>query len=513
MAIYWITEALPIAVTSLLPIILTPLVGLGSAKEVSSHYLSDTSMLFLGGLIIAVAIEHWNIHKRLALAILMYVGTETRWLMLGLMLPTWLLSMWISNTATTAMMIPITNAILVQLKEANVPNEEIVTEVYDNDALKLEDIEVNGVIKENGQPTSTDIEKTYKTSNYKAEPEDNMNQTESKEHLEICKMMSICIAHAANCGGLGSLTGTGPNVVFKGQSDIIFEKYGGESPVTFSSWFAFGLPISAIMLLLSWIWLQLYFLGKGCLQFCSGNAESRSRIKSLLRKEYASLGPIETVSNSTPAILLSCSLFIFPSRLQKFSEKGPIPPLLTWKIVEKKLPWGVVILLGGGFALAFVSQEYGLSKWLGTQLAVLKPLDPWIVNMILCIIVAAATEVTSNVAMCTLLMPILAELSLQLEVNPLYFMFPAAIATSFAFMLPVATPPNAVVFAYGYLKVIDMVKVGFLMNILGIVVLVIGTETWGEAVFGFHKQPDIFKHGLNNTDIVNNTCICNGSLV
>ncbi|XP_076108247.1 Na(+)/citrate cotransporter-like isoform X2 [Mytilus galloprovincialis] len=513
MAIYWITEALPIAVTSLLPIILTPLVGLGSAKEVSSHYLSDTSMLFLGGLIIAVAIEHWNIHKRLALAILMYVGTETRWLMLGLMLPTWLLSMWISNTATTAMMIPITNAILLQLKEANVPIEEIVTEVYDNDALKLEDIEVNGVIKENGQPTSTDIKKTDKTSNYKAEPEDNMNQTENKAHLEICKMMSICIAHAANCGGLGSLTGTGPNVVFKGQSDIIFEKYGGESPVTFSSWFAFGLPISAIMLLLSWIWLQLYFLGKGCLQFCSGNAESKSRIKSLLRKEYASLGPIETVSNSTPAILLSCSLFIFPSRLRTFSEKGPIPPLLTWKIVEKKLPWGVVILLGGGFALAFVSQEYGLSKWLGTQLAVLKPLDPWIVNMILCIIVAAATEVTSNVAMCTLLMPILAELSLQLEVNPLYFMFPAAIATSFAFMLPVATPPNAVVFAYGYLKVIDMVKVGFLMNILGIVVLVIGTETWGESVFGFHNQPDIFKHGLNNTDIINNTCICNGSLL
>ncbi|XP_076108246.1 Na(+)/citrate cotransporter-like isoform X1 [Mytilus galloprovincialis] len=548
MAIYWITEALPIAVTSLLPIILTPLVGLGSAKEVSSHYLSDTSMLFLGGLIIAVAIEHWNIHKRLALAILMYVGTETRWLMLGLMLPTWLLSMWISNTATTAMMIPITNAILLQLKEANVPIEEIVTEVYDNDALKLEDIEVNGVIKENGQPTSTDIKKTDKTSNYKAEPEDNMNQTENKAHLEICKMMSICIAHAANCGGLGSLTGTGPNVVFKGQSDIIFEKYGGESPVTFSSWFAFGLPISAIMLLLSWIWLQLYFLGKGCLQFCSGNAESKSRIKSLLRKEYASLGPIDfaeaavighfvllallwitidigdgggwhnifppkTVSNSTPAILLSCSLFIFPSRLRTFSEKGPIPPLLTWKIVEKKLPWGVVILLGGGFALAFVSQEYGLSKWLGTQLAVLKPLDPWIVNMILCIIVAAATEVTSNVAMCTLLMPILAELSLQLEVNPLYFMFPAAIATSFAFMLPVATPPNAVVFAYGYLKVIDMVKVGFLMNILGIVVLVIGTETWGESVFGFHNQPDIFKHGLNNTDIINNTCICNGSLL
>ncbi|CAG2186490.1 SLC13A2_3_5 [Mytilus edulis] len=143
---------------------------------------------------------------------------------------------------------------------------------------------------------------------------------------------------------------------------------------------------------------------------------------------------------------------------QKIAE-GPIPPLLTWKIVEKKLPWGVVILLGGGFALAFVSQEYGLSKWLGTQLAVLKPLDPWIVNMILCIIVAAATEVTSNVAMCTLLMPILAELSLQLEVNPLYFMFPAAIATSFAFMLPVATPPNAVVFAYGYLEVIDMVRI------------------------------------------------------
>ncbi|VDI56406.1 solute carrier family 13 (sodium-dependent dicarboxylate transporter), member 2/3/5, partial [Mytilus galloprovincialis] len=237
MAVYWITEALPIAVTSLLPIILTPLTGLGSAKTVSSKYLNDVSMLFLGGLMMAVAIEHWNIHKRLALRILLLVGSEPRWLMLGLMLPTWFLSMWISNTATTAMMIPIANAILVQLKEAK---EEAETNGHlaietaerdhdrydarlkltrkDHDAVRLDDVTLK--VKDNEkvmeQQNNGEVNKEeYEKKNYIPET----SKKESQEYKRICKMLSICIAHTANVGGIASLTGTNPNVILKGQSD------------------------------------------------------------------------------------------------------------------------------------------------------------------------------------------------------------------------------------------------------------------------------------------------------
>ncbi|CAG2227901.1 SLC13A2_3_5 [Mytilus edulis] len=219
MAVYWITEALPIAVTSLLPIILTPLTGLGSAKTVSSKYLNDVSMLFLGGLMMAVAIEHWNIHKRLALRILLLVGSEPRWLMLGLMLPTWFLSMWISNTATTAMMIPIANAILVQLKEAKEEAETNGHVANDTGKVRLDDValKVNDNEKIMEQQNNGDVNKEeYEKKNYIPET----SKKDSQEYKRICKMLSICIAHTANVGGIASLTGTNPNVILKGQSDM-----------------------------------------------------------------------------------------------------------------------------------------------------------------------------------------------------------------------------------------------------------------------------------------------------
>ncbi|KAJ8313082.1 hypothetical protein KUTeg_010455 [Tegillarca granosa] len=487
MALYWITEALPIAVTALLPIVLFPLVGLMSAKTLSSQYINDTSTLFIGGLIVAAAIEHWNIHRRIALKILTIVGSEPRWLMLGLMLPTWFLSMWISNTATTAMMIPIANAILLQLKDVKQATNEEENNVVSN---------TNGDLTLTGEKQQEE-NGHVNSAKYcdKKEESDIRDSEDDPHHLRMCKAMSLCIAYSANCGGIGSLTGTGPNIVMKGQSDIVFENSGGKSPVTFATWMQFGLPLSAILLVILWFWMQVFFLRcRGCCSCCKdGNKddEVNNRVKAVIKEEYDKLG---SISFAQGAVLVH---FILLAVLWITRDLGGI----------------------GGWGDIFPERNAisGLSAWVGDKLTVFSTFEPWVMNLILCYIVAAATEVTSNTAMATLMMPIMSQLAFKLNVNPLYFMFPTAIATSFAYMLPVATPPNAVVFSYGYVKVVDMVSAGFFMNIVAVPVLVMATETWGNSIFGFHTLPEIFQNAVvnvNSSDLLaNQTCWCTNSTV
>ncbi|KAJ8312718.1 hypothetical protein KUTeg_010091 [Tegillarca granosa] len=376
----------------------------------------------------------------------------------------------------------------------------------------------------------------------KKEESDIRDSEDDPHHLRMCKAMSLCIAYSANCGGIGSLTGTGPNIVMKGQSDIVFENSGGKSPVTFATWMQFGLPLSAILLVILWFWMQLFFLRcRGCCSCCKdGNKddEVNKRVKAVIQEEYDKLGsisfaqgavlvhfillavlwitrdlggiggwgdifPESTVTDSTPSILIAASMFVFPSvfptwifqksgSYQMSEKKQKVTPLLSWDIS-------------------------GLSAWVGDKLTVFSTFEPWVMNLILCYIVAAATEVTSNTAMATLMMPIMSQLAFKLNVNPLYFMFPTAIATSFAYMLPVATPPNAVVFSYGYVKVVDMVSAGFFMNIVAVPVLVMATETWGNSIFGFHTLPEIFQNAVvnvNSSDLLaNQTCWCTNSTV
>ncbi|XP_062610504.1 Na(+)/citrate cotransporter-like isoform X1 [Saccostrea cucullata] len=538
MAVFWITEALPISVTALLPIILFPMVGLLYAKDVSKTYLNDTTALFIGGLIVAAAIEHWDIHKRLALRVLLLVGSEPRWLMFGMMLPTWFLSMWISNTATTAMMIPIANAVLVTMKETREAEKKDEAIAIDQGEVDFElKVVQNGTKHSSNGNLANDQENQSRENSKKRADEE---KAENAEFSRICKALSLGIAYSANCGGVASLTGTGPNIVMKGAADTAFEEKNVQSPVTFTTWMQYCLPISAILVIFVWAWLQVLFLH--CKTYNRKSPEQSKKVKNVIRKEYEELGPItfgqgavivhfvmlallwvtrdlggvggwgdifpeKTVTDSTPAILVAISLFLFPSVLpHTFKEKGkPLPPLLSWKAAEKKVPWGIVLLIGGGFAIAKGSQDSGLSKLIGEQLTVFKDFDLWLMNLNLCLMVAAATEVTSNVAICTLMMPIMKELAVTLEVNPLYFMFPTAIATSFAFMLPVATPPNAVVFSYGFVRVLDMVIAGFPLNIIAVLVLVLGTETWGEAIFGFHTLPNAFKTRNDTTSFENFT--------
>nr|KAG5689113.1 hypothetical protein BaRGS_013874 [Batillaria attramentaria] len=510
MAVFWVTEAIPIPVTSLMPIFLLPMMGLLTARTVSAAYINDTSILFLGGLTVAIAIERWNLHRRIALSVMMIVGAEPRWLMLGMMAVTWFLSMWISNTATTAMMLPIVQAVLDQIGDTQSKREFQAKE--------------KGGQKKNKSPKQMSMK-------------------------QLGKALSLAIAYSANVGGIASLTGTGPNLVLLGQSQIIFEDYGLNTPITFATWLVYGLPLSFILVIVVWIWLQIVFLrcrgGCDCIfkRGSKSNGNGRTdKVKAVIKEEFRKLGPVTYaegtimfffailvvlwitrdlggaggwgrifqagfVSDSTPAILTAVLMFVLPSALpdilfrSRRQGKGPRRPLtalMDWKTLHEKMPWSLYLLLGGGFAIARAAQDSGLSLWLGQKLAVFGALDPWLMLLIICYIVTFATEVTSNTAIATLMMPILAQLSLTLNLNPLFFMFPTAITTSFAFMLPVATPPNAIVFAFGAVRVVDMVITGFILNVVSVPFLILATVTWGNAFFHFDTLPPEFLQNVTS---------------
>ncbi|KAK7088007.1 Na(+)/citrate cotransporter-like [Littorina saxatilis] len=583
MAVMWLTEAIPIPATALLPIFMFPMCGVQVAQDVSKSYISDTSMLFLGGLILAVAVEEWNLHKRIAIGVLRIVGSDPKFVMLGLMLPTWFLSMWISNTATASMMIPIANAVVSQMgsvkgsKESDEAREKTsngkanssangnlsqpVLGKYTYRGDSLEQGESNGVQVEsfsdpialhrieNADPVASlpaVIESTVSSPSLdevKVVPKMELDEeTTSPEFARLCKGLSLCIAYGCNIGGIATLTGTPPNLVFKGTADDLFnaryEKLDlpqQSSGVTFANWMGMALPMSAITLVLAWVLLMLFFLrGNVCRKI---SMEQRQGVKDVIMAEWKKMGPMSMaeievtilfvllaamwisrdpkerpgwsswfmagyVSDASAVMVIVALLFLLPAQIPRVfccrgEEHADLPyyrPLLTWEQVHRKLPWGVIILLGGGFALANACKVSGLSAWLGNQLNSLASMDPWLLNLILCLIVATATEVTSNTATSTLLMPIMAQIAIAVKVNPLYLMASAAMATSFAFMLPVATPPNAIVFAYGNLRVYDMASVGFFMNIIAVLVLTLAVNTWGNAIFNFDELPVIFRN-------------------
>uniref|UniRef100_A0AAY4EWU7 Solute carrier family 13 member 5b n=1 Tax=Denticeps clupeoides TaxID=299321 RepID=A0AAY4EWU7_9TELE len=512
MAVYWCTEALPLAVTALLPAVLFPAFGIMKSKEVCMQYLKDTNMLFVGGLLVAVAVEHWNLHKRIALRVLLMVGVRPALLMLGFMGVTAFLSMWISNTATTAMMVPIVQAVL--------------------DQLNNRDAEMAQILSSEEQAHSEEAE--YRQS---GKPLDGQEK-EALERRKMCKGMTLCVCYAASIGGTATLTGTGPNLVLKGQMNQLFPRNG--DVINFASWFGFAFPNMILMLTFAWLWLQIVFMGFnfkktwGC-----GAAKSEKEIAAynVIREEHSLLGPMsfgeisvlalftllvvlwftrdpgfvdgwathlfnsdaEYVTDATVAVFIAVLLFILPSNAPRLRFWSPCYPdsgtpaagtsLLTWKVAQKKLPWNIVLLLGGGFALARGSEESGLSRWLGNQLTPLHSVPPWAIAVILCLLIALFTECTSNVATATLFLPVLASMSQSIGMNPLYVMVPCTLSASFAFMLPVATPPNAIVFSHGYLKVSDMAKTGIVMNIIGILSITLAINSWGRGMFDLDSFP------------------------
>ncbi len=429
-ATWWITEAVPIPATSLLPLILFPLTGGLSGDATASSYGDNTIFLFMGGFLIALAMQKWNLHKRIALFIISLVGTSTEMIVLGFMLATGLLSMWISNTATSMMMVPIGLAVIYQASEQ---------------------------LKKEGE-----------------------GQVDHSS-FNFGKVVMLGIAYSASIGGLATLIGTPPNTIF---AAVVSETYDLE--ISFARWMMFGVPLALLFLGIAWIYLVKVAFPMKIKQLPGGkeviNNERRTLgdmsieekivlsvfsitalawiLRSFVLVPYVN----ENINDTVIAMSAAIILFLIPS----FSKKGDF--ILDWN-TAKGLPWGILLLFGAGLAIAAGFQETGLAEWIGKQLTILEGVSLFLILACVIAMVIFLTEITSNTATATMMFPIMASLASALSVHPYSLMIGAGVAASCAFMLPVATPPNAVVFGSGYLRIPDMAKAGFLLNVFAIVLV------------------------------------------
>jgi len=468
MGTYWLTSAMPIYVTSLIPLSLFPILGILSAKEVAATYISDTVFLYFGGFVIALGIERWGLHRRIALRILTSVGSSPQRVVLGFMLATGFLSMWISNTATTLLMLPIALSLTSSLREVNGDREQ--------------------------------------------------------SHSKFETALLLGIAYSASIGGMMTLVGTPTNVAFV----EIFQRNFPQAPeISMGAWIIAFLPLGLIFFLIVW-W-----------KLCWSIKRTAPVEKHFFRERLAALGPASQgekwmlavfgvtaalwmfrsdldfglgfvipgwkhlaarwlvsglslgdpqdpdrlkhvlgyLNDSTVAMTMCLLMFLIPVTTGSRESKHKVP-LMDWETLDK-MPWGILLLFGGGFALAEAFTSTGLSGWIGQAASELLGSQPtWVIVAGVCLVLTFLTEFTTNVATVSALLPVLAALSLSLEIDPRIIMIPATLSTSCAFMLPIATPPNAIVFGSGRIRTQDMAKHGVILNLIGVVLITVMTFTW-----------------------------------
>lgn len=432
MAVWWIGEAVDIAVTALLPFVLMPLFNILKAEEVAVQYMDQTIFLFLGGFFLAYAMEKWDLHLRIAYRIILMTGNSPAKVLAGIMLTAFIISMWISNTATVLMLVAAVAAIV----------------------------------------NHTDL--------FKHTPKQN-----------IPAAFLIGLAYSATIGGMATIVGTPTNMIFIAYWE---KHFAMAEPISFMRWCTLGIPFSVLMNVCG------YFILKK--MFSINNISSH---RSFIEKKYAALGKITReqmtvivfftitvllwftrsgldlgsfkitgwehwfgkgyIKDSTVAILMSMCLFIFPAK-----EKNTF--ILEWDDV-KKIPYRIILLFGGGFALAKGIEVSGMGNFLAQQLTFFKDYPLWVLIVVLAVIITVLSEIASNVATITLMLPILASLAQAINIDPLRLMLPATFAASFGFMLVIATAPNTIVYATGKFKSRDLMMTGILMNLIGIFLLTV----------------------------------------
>uniref|UniRef100_A0A0X3NP27 Solute carrier family 13 member 5 n=2 Tax=Schistocephalus solidus TaxID=70667 RepID=A0A0X3NP27_SCHSO len=553
---YWITGFIPLYVTALLPVLYAPLMGLVTSTAISRAYMSSSNLLFLCCMILAVATENTNLHRRIAMAFVRKMGSDPRLLILSVMLPTWFLSMWMNNTSTTVMMLTIVEALLTKLDE--------VTKDDENEDL---------VLRENtGSQSSIPLDKAPVKSN------------QLKEIKRFSTGISLSIAYAASCGGIATITGTATNTIFYG---LISSRYGDSTPLNFGSWMAFAFPISLLCLLAVWIVICLVYLGPRAFFNCAakkpkeidpnkdateasqaflaaggtvstnpehGKEEEEeekrdasvnitSAVQKISREESLALGSIkfgelsclvifallivlwigrepgipgwsrlmpttkdangrvmQYVDDVQATVFFVILVFLLPAtnplRVRLNEAEGDDlafrrinTRLISWSQAQRGCSWGVLLLMGGGYALSKVIMVSGLSNMLSEALNVMRSI-PSLANIcIVALLSGILTQFITNAATVTILAPIVFDLCQSIQVHPFLLSIPLTIATSLSFMLPASTPPNAIIFSKGRVPLLEMVKTGFLVFLVTEAIVLFCTMTYVTAFFHLNEIP------------------------
>lgn len=447
MAVWWITEALPVAATALIPIAAFPLLAVADIGKATAPYANPLIFLFLGGFILALTLERWALHSRMALAVLGRVGNRADALVAAFMGITAFLSMWVSNTATTLMMIPIA----LSLARAATPDSA-------------------GAIPSN--------------------------------HRHLAPALLLSVAYGASIGGLATLVGTPPNAFL---AAFMLERYGFR--IGFAEWMALGLPLTVILLCVVW-WLFTRVIFdlrgvtlSGATEILAGHEGAGAPFSRgqkfaaalfviaaslwVTRPLIVAATGIQSLDDTVIAVAAALAAFIIPVD----AKRGIF--LIGWN-EAKRLPWGILLLFGGGLTLADAISTSGLADWIGGQLSAFAGLPAIIVVIAVVTLIIFLTELTSNTATTATFLPVLATLALSIGENPLLLAVPAALAASCAFMLPVATPPNAIVFASGRLTMAQMARAGFLLNLAGIAIITALVTLLLPLIFGLEpgRIPD-----------------------
>uniref|UniRef100_A0A663NA66 Solute carrier family 13 member 4 n=1 Tax=Athene cunicularia TaxID=194338 RepID=A0A663NA66_ATHCN len=542
-AVYWVSEAVPLGAAALVPAFLYPLFGVMKSSEVAAEYFKNTTLLLMGVICVAASVEKWNLHKRIALRMVMMAGAKPGMLLLCFMCCTTVLSMWLSNTSTTAMVMPIVEAVLQELVNAEEEHEVISTAGN----TITEENEPIGLSEKHGQPSLELIfinEDPTQAQILVLPPKPSELGLNTKyryqtrhDHM-VCKCLSLSISYAATIGGLTTIIGTSTSLIFLEHFN---NHYPNAEVVNFGTWFLFSFPISLIMLVLTWFWMHWLFLGCNFKETCSVSKKKKTKREEMserrIQEEYKKLGNVsypEMVTgfffilmtllwftrepgfvpgwssffekkgyrtDATVSLFLGFLLFLIPAKKPCFGkqEKGEgdnrlhnnntVDPIITWKDFQKTMPWEIVVLVGGGYALAAGCKTSGLSTWIGRQMLSLSSLPYWAVTLLACILVSLVTEFVSNPATITIFLPILCSMSETLLINPLYTLIPVTMCISFAVMLPVGNPPNAIVFSYGHCQIKDMVKAGLGVNLIGLAVVMVAINTWGIRLFQLNTFP------------------------